>query len=116
MTKRGVRPWAGPDLFDGAPPDAAPSAPAPAAPPPPSPSAPPRRYTDRECRRLEKVLDLFKDWLFAAQLKVLESADPVALAQRFRPMQEWDIAQMIAGQISHYDRKDEIWRKWQRIR
>lgn len=112
---RGARIWNqsdSADLFAGEP--AIEPAPAPAAPATAAPAGP--RYSERECRRLERVYDLFKDWLFAADLAALKKAELAALARRFPPMREDDVAEWIARQIAAYDRKDETWRKWQRIR
>jgi hypothetical protein len=117
---RGVRTWGRDDrptdLFSLEP------APIEAAPTPPS-AAPAAtavkwspRYGDRAIRRAEKAFDVFKDWLFGADLGALKKADPAALGRRFPPLREDDIAEMIAAQIRNYDRRDEIWRKWQRIR
>lgn len=102
---RGVRAWQDPDLFSGAPPAqiAPETPPAPAA--APAEGAPRRRYTDRENRRLEKVLEVFKAWLDASSIDQLRAAAMPKLLIRFAPMQDWDIAQMIEVRIARLERK-----------
>jgi hypothetical protein len=96
---RGVRVWnqsESTDLFGVEPPPA--PAP-PAAAPLDAESTPTRRYTDRENRRLEKVLPMLLGWLQSAPIETLEAAETPALIVRFAPMQGWDIEQMVAGAI-----------------
>lgn len=114
MSKRGVRAWEDEptDLFTDVPP-----MPAPPPPPPKAATKPARQpYSERENRQLERVFDLINDWVFSAELEALKAADPVKLAKRWPPIHPDDLAEMIAHQITHYDRKDETLKKWQRIR
>lgn len=99
---RGVRVWnranSGGDLF-------------PAAPPPPAPievAAPAiarKVPTDADCRRKDRALRPFLHWLLAASIKTLEAADAKALARKYPPIEEWDIAQMIEVHLAAERRK-----------
>ena len=100
---RGARIWQpeAPGLFDAELPPPAPATDPPAA------QAQPRRPvpTDAECRRMEKALERFKAWFLYASLDELRAADPAALAKKYPPIPDWDIAQMIEVRIKFQSRK-----------
>jgi hypothetical protein len=99
MTRRGVRmDRPEDDLFEWQPP-------APAA--PPAKAAEPARAapTNADCRRMERAIEAFKLWLLNASIEALEAADAAALAKKYPPIEEWDIAQMIDVRLRSQKRK-----------